>query len=169
MALAANIETRGWKHQYNIENGIPPKHPQASTTDNVECFFSVLGDNVGKDFTLKEVNTKLGSVVSIVYILYIQVFYGWRKVTNEFLKRMDPDLPFYYHTSTHTRFYEGVMPTFDTNPSKRPQKKRIPRYELLWTNNRVTMAVRSARAQFHNVPLELYLFLNIHTAILQQK
>ena len=33
------------------------------------------------------------------------------------------------------------MPTFDTKPSKRPQKKCIPRYELLGTNNRVTMAV----------------------------
>ena len=88
----------------------------------------------------------------------MQVFYGWSKVTHKFLERMDPDLPFYYHTSTHTRFYEGVIPTFDTTPSKRPQKKHIRRYELLGTNNRVTMAVRGAsslKTQFHNVPLEL--------------
>ena len=90
--------------------------------------------------------------------IHMQVFYGWRKVTHEFLKRMDPDLPFYYHTSTHTRFYEGVMPAFDTKPSKKPREKRIPRYELLGTNDRVTMAVRGAssvRTKFHNVPLEL--------------
>ena len=43
-----------------------------------------------------------------------------------FLKRMDPGLPFYYHTSTHTQFYEGVMPVFDTKPSKNPWQKRIP-------------------------------------------
>ena len=30
---------------------------RARTTDDVECFFSVLGDSVGKDFTLKEVCT----------------------------------------------------------------------------------------------------------------
>ena len=32
-----------------------PEHPRASTTDNVECFFSVLRDSVGKDFTLQQV------------------------------------------------------------------------------------------------------------------
>ena len=70
---------------------------------------------------------------------------------------MDPDLPFYYHTSTHTRFYEGVMPAFDAKPSKKSQEKRIPRYELLGTNDRVTMAVRGAssvRTNFYNAPLE---------------
>ena len=35
--------------------GIPPEHPRASTSDDVECFFSVLRDMVGKDFTHKEV------------------------------------------------------------------------------------------------------------------
>ena len=57
MALVANIETREWRHHYNVENGIPPEHPRASTTDDVECFFSVLRDTVGKDFTLHEVCT----------------------------------------------------------------------------------------------------------------
>lgn len=34
---------------------LPPEHPRCSTTDDVECFFSVLRDVVGKDFTLKQV------------------------------------------------------------------------------------------------------------------
>ena len=55
MALAADIEIREWRCKYNAENGIPPEHPRASTTDDVESFFSVLRDTVGKDFTLKEV------------------------------------------------------------------------------------------------------------------
>ena len=55
IALAANIETREWRQEYNKNNGIAPEHPRASTTDDVECFFSVLHDTVGKDFTLKEV------------------------------------------------------------------------------------------------------------------
>ena len=31
------------------------EHPRASSSDDIECFFSVLRDNVVKDFTLKEV------------------------------------------------------------------------------------------------------------------
>ena len=46
------------------------------------------------------------------------VYYGWRKVLEEFIKRMDPELPFYYHTSSHCRFYEGMMPKFSVKPSK---------------------------------------------------
>jgi len=53
IALAANIETREWRQEYNENHGIPPDHPRAST--DVECFFSVLRDTVGKDFILKEV------------------------------------------------------------------------------------------------------------------
>ena len=57
MALVANIETREWRYHYNVETGILPEHPRASTTDDVECFCSVLRDTVGKDFTLQEVCT----------------------------------------------------------------------------------------------------------------
>ncbi len=59
IALAANIETREWRRTFNKSVGIPPEHPRASTTDDVECFFSVLRDNVGKDFTMKQVYTWL--------------------------------------------------------------------------------------------------------------
>ncbi len=55
IGVTADIETRMWRHTFNKENGIPPEHPRASTTDDVECFFSVLRDCVGKDFTLKQV------------------------------------------------------------------------------------------------------------------
>ena len=55
IAVFANIETREWRSVFNNNNNIPPEHPRASTTDDIECFFSVLRDTVGKDFTLKEV------------------------------------------------------------------------------------------------------------------
>ncbi|XP_065889311.1 uncharacterized protein [Dysidea avara] len=55
IALVANTESREWRREYNIKNGIPPENPRSSTTDDVECFFSILRDTVGKDFTLKEV------------------------------------------------------------------------------------------------------------------
>ena len=55
IALAADIETRQWRRGFNLMNGIPVEHPRSSTTDYVECFFSVVRDTVGKDFTLKQV------------------------------------------------------------------------------------------------------------------
>ena len=79
-------------------------------------------------------------------------------MTYEFLKRMDPDLPFYYHTSSHNRFYEGLMPDFSTKPRRDKQQKRVQRYELLGADNRVTFAVcktGSIRATFHNAPVDL--------------
>jgi len=74
------------------------------------------------------------------------------------MKRLDPVLPFYYHTSGNQRFYEDcLMLHFDREPEKR-RSKRIPRYELLGSNDRVTMAIRGAtsiRTKFHNAPIQL--------------
>ena len=53
--ISANTETRLWRHSFNIQHNIPIEHPRASTTDDVEYFFSVLRDCVGEDFTLKQV------------------------------------------------------------------------------------------------------------------
>ena len=50
------------------------------------------------------------------------------------------------------------MPSFDEKSTKKTKKKRIPRYELLGPNERVTIAVRgnnSIRTKFHNIPVEL--------------
>ena len=62
IALVANIESREWRRRYNTEHSIPAEHPLASTTDDVECFFSVLRNSIGKDFTLKEVHTMVGPI-----------------------------------------------------------------------------------------------------------
>ena len=56
MALFADIESREWRRGFLAREGLPEEHPRASTTDDVECFFSVLHDSVGKDYTLKEVH-----------------------------------------------------------------------------------------------------------------
>ena len=77
------------------------------------------------------------------------------------MKQMDPELPFYYHTSKHSRYYEGVMPEFSVQPAKSKPKK-LPRYELLGENKRTTFSVRgdsSIRAQFHNAPVDSLLYL----------
>ena len=38
-ALIVDIESREWRRRFNRDNCIPPEHPRASTTDDVECFF----------------------------------------------------------------------------------------------------------------------------------
>ena len=83
--------------------GLPAEHPRASTTDDVEYFFSVLRDLVGKHFTVK------------------QVQFEFRKLCLEFTKRLDPDLLFFYFTSSHDRFQEGPLPDFY---QPRPREKK---------------------------------------------
>lgn len=56
IALAADLESRMCRHKFCLSNNIPVEHPRSSTTDDVECFFSILRDTVGKDFTLKQVS-----------------------------------------------------------------------------------------------------------------
>ena len=127
-----------------MEDGLPPEHPRASTTDDVECFFSVLRDMVGKHFTVK------------------QVQYEWRKLCTEYMKRTDPELPFYYHTSHHDRFYEGPRPDFDKpgKPSGRnPRHQKVPRRDQLglMVTGRATMPTPGAvstQMKYHNLPVE---------------
>lgn len=140
-ALVVNIESREWRRQYSRENNIPLEHPRASSTDDVECFFSVLRDLVGKDFTHKE------------------VMYGWRKACVEFSKRLNRDLPFYYHTSANQRFFEGDRPDF-SQPQLKPRVQRAARRELMTggVGGRTSLVQRGAasiRAKFHNVPVDL--------------
>ena len=56
VAITADIETRLWPSKFLSSQGLPPEHPRSSTTDDVECFFSILRDTVGKNFTLKQVS-----------------------------------------------------------------------------------------------------------------
>ena len=63
--MIANIETAECWRCFSVT----AESPRASTTDDVECFFSVLRYQVGKNFTVK---------------------YEWRKTCLEFQKRIDP-------------------------------------------------------------------------------
>ena len=51
-----------------------------------------------------------------------EVKFGMCKIISQFVKRVDPDLPFYYHTSSHNRFYEGCHPEFHNRPEKAPKE-----------------------------------------------
>ena len=99
---------------------------------------------IGKNFTVK------------------QVQYEWRKLCTEYTKRMDPELPFFYHTSHHDRFYEGPKPGFDqlAKSSRNPYHKQVPQKDRLGmiVSGRATMPTTgslSTRMKYHNVPVEL--------------
>ena len=126
--------------------------------------FSVLRDCVGKDFTLKQVGDCNIPLIFTTNLFcpccILQVYYGWRKTTLEFLKRMDPTLPFYYYTTSHERFYEGEMPTFDEQGKKPKSASRPPQRELLLSQvtRKASLPVRDSltvRAAFHRDPVNL--------------
>ena len=89
-----------------------------------------------------------------------QVRYNWRKVCSELMKRLDPDLGFFYHTAAHDRFYEGDRQRFDVPAKKGVKKQRVRKREQLaqLVCGRATLPVpgaRSVRLQYHNIPVEL--------------
>ena len=117
--------------------------PRASNTDDVECFFSVMRDHVGTNFTLK------------------QAQFAWRKVCVEFQKQINADLPYYYFTSAHDCFYEGPWPSFN-DPSKKEKKQRLPRSEQVhtasYTSGRASFSVHgtlTTRSKFHKHPVSV--------------
>ena len=75
-------------------------------------FFSMKRDVIGQNFTAK------------------QVQYGFRKVALEFVKRLDPDLPFYYHSSSHTRYSEGPLHFNQASTKPKHKGRWVPRREL---------------------------------------
>jgi len=142
IGVITNIEGREFHRRKQFTTNQPLEHPRASSTDNVECFFSMMRDIIGQNFSTKEVK------------------FGIRKIISQFVKRVDPDLPFYYHTSTHARLYEGCHPEFDKELDKPRKDKKVPRREqpTAFVPRRATMPVRGSlavRPKFHNIPLEL--------------
>ena len=141
-AMAANIEGREFRRQFLCQRNLPPEHPCACSTGDIECFFSVMRDTLGSDFALK------------------RVLYAWRRLCIEFSKRVDPHLPFYYYTSAHGRFYEAPRPSFSV-PSQQPRQAQRPRQrEMLAGHNlgRTTLPTpgsRSVRLTYHNVPVNM--------------
>ena len=139
-SLYTNIEGREWRRRHATERSNRPEHPRASTSDDVECLFSIMRDAIGLNFTAKQVKL------------------GLRKVLTKFSKRLDPDLPFYYHTSSHMWYSEGPLPSF-SEPSKKKRKKarRVPRREqpIAFMLRCATLPVHAIRTQYHTHPIAL--------------
>ncbi|XP_064390678.1 uncharacterized protein LOC135338466 [Halichondria panicea] len=144
IALTTTIESKEWIKNRNLCENMPPEHPRSSSTDDVECFFSLLRSMIGNHFTVKDVR------------------FVWRKLCNEFAKRLNKDLPFFYYTSTNERFIEADRPSFEV--FQRP--KRNPRHQRVRTREQpgnlapgratlVQAGAQSIRRRFHNLPIEL--------------
>lgn len=145
IALLTNIESQEYVRRQHLHQNESPEHPRASSTDDVECFFSVLHNQLGLNYNLKAIQNR------------------WRVICNEFTKRIDPDLPFYYYTSEKNRYRIHDMPSFDKPTSTRPARldfQRLIRREDVGhvVVGRTTMPVRGTRTvrqQFHSNPASL--------------
>ena len=141
--MVANIEGRELRRQFLYSHNLPPDHPRACTTDDVEYFFTIMWDMLGSDFALK------------------RVFYTWKRLCIEFSKTVDLELPFYYFIAAHGRFYEASRPSFiNVPPRHQPKTQRLMQQEMIAGQppGRTTLPTpgsRSVRLTYHNVPVNM--------------
>ena len=95
VGLTANLTSLELRREEYILKGLPPEHPRSGTSDDVECFISVLHEMMGDIFALKD-------------------FYAsFRKIMNEFYKRISQDTKFYYWTGQKHRFRNFALHSFN--------------------------------------------------------
>ena len=63
IALLTTIESTEWMRKQATKGLVPVEHPRASTTDDVECFFSMMRDLLGSSFRLTTVLQNGGKFV----------------------------------------------------------------------------------------------------------
>jgi hypothetical protein len=146
VGLVANLESRELRRIEYIQRNIKPEHPRSSSTDDVESFISLLHEILGLNFDLK------------------QVFSELPKILNEFRKRIDKDLPFYYWTGSKTRFREFDLPSFN-QPSGPGIIERLDKVCIsrrgdpgVFVSDRASLPQKgqlTVRAKFHRAPVAL--------------
>lgn len=146
VGLIANLESREIRRQEYLERGLPPEHPRASSSDDVEGFVALLHEMFGPIFDLK------------------QFYQESTKILNEFGKRINPDLAFYYWTGAKERYRDFALPSFN-NPTGPGVVERLDRIKLsrrgdpgVFVANRASLPQRgqiTARAHFHKTPVAL--------------
>lgn len=114
VALVANIESMELRRSECQTRCLPPEHPRASSTDDLEGYFSVLHHLLGAIFDHKT---------------FIE---NSPKITQEFVKKADHDLPFFHWTGINERFHEGPMVSFN-----------VPSAEGIERLDRVTISRRA--------------------------
>ena len=97
--MVANRESRQLRREEYLMRQLSPENPRASATDDVEGMFYLLHEILGNIFDLKQFHD------------------AQAKILNEFSKRIDPDLKFYYWTGAKHRYNEFDLPSFN-RPTK---------------------------------------------------
>ena len=123
-----------------------PEHPRASATDDIEGLFSLLHDMLGDIFDLKQFHD------------------AQAKILNEFNKRINPELKYYYWTGSKERYNEFEMPSFN-EPTKKGAVERLEKVKGsrrgdpgIFVANRASLPQKgqlTARAQFHRAAVQL--------------
>ncbi len=146
VGLVANIESRELRRRENLAQNFPLEHPRASATDDIEGLFSLLHDMLGDIFDLKQFHD------------------AQAKILNEFNKRINPELKYYYWTGAKERYNEFEMPSFN-EPTKKGAVERLEKVKGsrrgdpgIFVANRASLPQKgqlTARAQFHRAAVQL--------------
>ena len=104
VAVTTNIESQEFRRRYGEEKGLPPEHPRAGSTDDVEGIFAFLHELLGLIFDEKAFHD------------------AFPKVMLEYTKKCDPDLPFYHYTGVNERFHSGCVPSFNQPSANREER-----------------------------------------------
>ena len=146
VGLIANLESREIRRLEYRSRELPPEHPRASATDDVEGMIGLMHDMLGNIFDVK------------------QFLEAQPKILNEFSKRVDPALQFFSWTGAKERYSEIVLPSFN-KPSGYGKKERLDKVPLsrrgdpgVFVANRASLPQRgqlTARAKFHREPVAL--------------
>ena len=95
VAITTNIESQEFRRRYGEQKGLPPEHPRAGSTDDVEGIFAFFHELLGPIFDEKAFHDALP------------------KVMLEYTKKCDPDLPFFHYSGVNERFNAGCLPSFN--------------------------------------------------------
>ena len=93
------------------ERALPPEHPRASATGDVEGIIGLKHEILGEIFDVK------------------QFLDAQPKILSEFKKRIDPDLECFYWTGANERYRHFDFPSFD-EPSAKGIIERLDRISL---------------------------------------
>jgi hypothetical protein len=123
-----------------------PEHPRASSSDDVEGFIALLHEMLGPVFDLK------------------QFYDESRKIMNEYAKRINPQLPFFYWTGKKERYRDFDLPSFN-EPTGEGVTERLDKVKLsrrgdpgVFVANRASLPQKgqlTCRATFHKTPVAL--------------
>lgn len=91
IALLTNIESQEYVRRQHLQQNESPEHPRASSTDDVECFFSVLHNQLGLNYNLKAIQNR------------------WRVICNEFTKKRGSTQTYHSITIPVKRIGTGYM------------------------------------------------------------